>query len=162
VPDAILRISPEKFDASSQTIRNWVAQAGFDDGHGRDGLTTAERDELNRLRWENRQLRQEHDILEGHGLVRMGDRHDPVRIFRFMSANQSQLSRLHHGPGARRLDDRLLCLASASAVAAGSMPICCVESAQRISPRKAPMVLRVSMPSCAIRAFGSPASGWPG
>ncbi|WP_414639891.1 transposase [Arenibaculum sp.] len=52
-----------EFDASSQTIRNWVAQAGLNDGHRSDGLATAERDELNRLRRKNRQLRQERDIL---------------------------------------------------------------------------------------------------
>jgi transposase len=52
-----------EFEASSQTIRNWVAQAGLDDSPSRDGLTPAERDELNRLRRENRQLRQERDIL---------------------------------------------------------------------------------------------------
>ena len=41
--------------------------AGFrrthDDGHRDDGLSSDERDELRRLRRENRQLRQERDIL---------------------------------------------------------------------------------------------------
>jgi transposase len=49
---------------SSQTIRNWVVQAGLADDPSSDGLTATERDELNRLRRENRQLRQERDILE--------------------------------------------------------------------------------------------------
>jgi len=55
-----------EFGCSSQTIRNWVAQAAIDEGQplpGKDGLTTAEREELARLRRENRQLKMERDIL---------------------------------------------------------------------------------------------------
>jgi transposase len=48
----------KEFEPSAQAIRNWVAQAGRE-----DGLTTAEREELNRLRRENRQLKLERDIL---------------------------------------------------------------------------------------------------
>src|SRR6476659_3428026 len=39
--------------AASWAIRNWIAQADRDDGRREDGLTTAERDELSRLRREN-------------------------------------------------------------------------------------------------------------
>ena len=53
----------EKFEPTAQSIRNWVAQADRDEGRREDGLTTAERQELNRLRRENRQLRLERDIL---------------------------------------------------------------------------------------------------
>jgi transposase len=59
--------SPEElareFEPTAQSIRNWVAQAGRDAGRGNGGLTTAEREELNRLRRENRQLRLEREIL---------------------------------------------------------------------------------------------------
>jgi transposase len=59
--------SPEnlakEFEPTAQTIRNWVAQAARDEGHRDDGPTTAERDEINRLRRENRQLKLERDIL---------------------------------------------------------------------------------------------------
>jgi transposase len=39
------------------------AQADRDEGRREDGLTTAEREELNRLRRENRQLKLEREIL---------------------------------------------------------------------------------------------------
>ena len=43
-----------EFEPSAQSIRNWVHQTDLDDGRREDGLTTAERDELRRLRRENR------------------------------------------------------------------------------------------------------------
>ncbi len=52
-----------EFEPSAQAIRNWVAQADRDEGRREDGLTTAERDELTRLRRENRQLKLEREIL---------------------------------------------------------------------------------------------------
>jgi transposase len=52
-----------EFEPSAQAIWNWVRQAERDEGRRDDGLTSAERDELGRLRRENRQLRQERDIL---------------------------------------------------------------------------------------------------
>jgi transposase len=54
----------KKFEPSAQTIRNWVRQADLDDGRRHDGLTSAERDELTRLRRENRALREEREILK--------------------------------------------------------------------------------------------------
>ena len=60
--------SPEelarKFDPSAQAIRNWVRQADRDEGRRADGLTTAERDEIRRLRRENKTLREEREILK--------------------------------------------------------------------------------------------------
>ena len=44
-------------------VRRWVAQADVDDGK-RNGLTTAERQELAQLRKENRVLREERDLLK--------------------------------------------------------------------------------------------------
>jgi transposase len=45
-----------QFKPSAQAIRNWVKQAALDAGEHSDGLTTAEHDELRRLRREVRQL----------------------------------------------------------------------------------------------------------
>src|SRR5712675_591417 len=50
-------------DLTETAVRRWVAQADVDAGL-RDGLTTAEREELSRLRRENRVLRDERDILK--------------------------------------------------------------------------------------------------
>ena len=52
-----------EFEPSAQSIRNWVVQADRDEGRRKDGLTTEERQELSRLRRENRQLREEREIL---------------------------------------------------------------------------------------------------
>ena len=52
-----------EFEPTAQTIRKWLAQADRDDGRRSDGLTTPEREELNRLRRENRQLKVEREIL---------------------------------------------------------------------------------------------------
>ena len=49
-------------DLSETAVRRWVNQAKVDAGR-RDGLSTAEREELARLRKEVRVLREERDIL---------------------------------------------------------------------------------------------------
>src|ERR1700687_5127569 len=57
--DALAR----EFEPSTNAIREWVKQAGLDEGLRSDGVTHAEREELNRLRRENRVLREEREIL---------------------------------------------------------------------------------------------------
>jgi transposase len=52
-----------EFKLSAQTVRNWVKQAELDSGRRSDGLTSSERDELARLRKENKQLKVEREIL---------------------------------------------------------------------------------------------------
>jgi len=61
-PDDLAR----EFEPSGHSIRAWVAQADRNEGRREEvapGLTAAERDELTRLRRENKQLRLERDIL---------------------------------------------------------------------------------------------------
>lgn len=50
-------------DLVESAVRGWVRQAEIDNGQ-REGLTTSEREELARLRKENRVLREERDILK--------------------------------------------------------------------------------------------------
>ena len=52
-----------EFEPTSQTIHNWVKQSDRDSGVRSDGLTSLEREELRRLRRENRQLKVEREIL---------------------------------------------------------------------------------------------------
>jgi transposase len=53
----------EEFEPSGETIRNWIKQAEIDAGQRQDGATSAEKEELKRLRRENQQLRIEREIL---------------------------------------------------------------------------------------------------
>ena len=53
-----------QYEPSAQAIRNWVAQGERDEGRRQDGVTTNEREELQRLRRENERLREEREILK--------------------------------------------------------------------------------------------------
>ena len=48
---------------SFESLRHWIKQAEIDSGE-RQGLTTDEREELRRLRRENRVLQQEREVLK--------------------------------------------------------------------------------------------------
>ena len=50
------------FDVSISSLHRWMRQADIDDGI-KDGLTSAEQDEMVRLRRENRRLEVENEIL---------------------------------------------------------------------------------------------------
>jgi transposase len=50
-------------DLTETALREWVHRARADRSHGRTGLTTPEREELVRLRKENRILAEEREIL---------------------------------------------------------------------------------------------------
>jgi transposase len=52
-----------EFGPTDWTIRKWVKQAERDAKRGDGGLTRSEREELTRLRRENRQLKLEREIL---------------------------------------------------------------------------------------------------
>lgn len=53
----------QEFDCTGWSIRQWVKQAKRDAGRGDGDLTNEERQELSRLRRENRQLKPEREIL---------------------------------------------------------------------------------------------------
>jgi transposase len=59
-PDQLAR----DLGCSGQTIRTWVRQADLDTGQRTDGLTSAEREELRRLRRDVKVLQQEREILK--------------------------------------------------------------------------------------------------
>jgi len=67
---------------TESALRNWVERARADRTHGKTGLTTAEREELARLRKENRVLQEEREILKkaaadsGRRRNAMNDRRD--------------------------------------------------------------------------------------
>ena len=50
-------------DLAESVVRRWIAQVEIDEGR-REGLTSAEREELSKLRKEVRVLREERDILK--------------------------------------------------------------------------------------------------
>jgi transposase len=53
----------KEFGPTAWSISLWVKRAQRDIGKGDGGLTTAEREELSRLRRENRKLKEEREIL---------------------------------------------------------------------------------------------------
>ena len=53
----------EEFGISADSVRRWMQQAERDQGSRQDGLRSAEREELVRLRRENRRLKMEREIL---------------------------------------------------------------------------------------------------
>jgi transposase len=58
-----LRDLAKEFEPSLDTIADWVRQADADAGKRADLPSTADREELTKLRRENHRLRQERDIL---------------------------------------------------------------------------------------------------
>jgi transposase len=53
----------QEFEPTAKAIRNWVKQSDLEGGRLEESLTSAEREELRRLRREVRQLREEREIL---------------------------------------------------------------------------------------------------
>jgi transposase len=51
-------------DLTVSALRGWVEQARADRSNGKTGLTTEEREELKRLRRENRELKMERELLK--------------------------------------------------------------------------------------------------
>jgi transposase len=70
-----------ELDLTESALRAWVARAQADRTNGKSGgLTTAEREELARLRKETRQLRLERDILKKAAVPSSPGRTSKVRV----------------------------------------------------------------------------------
>ena len=109
-----------EFEASANAIRKWVKQSGLDEGLRSDGLTTAEREELNRLRRENRVLREEREILS-KAAAWFATETGSVPSRRSNRERESGHVRGGHDvPGAGSLRQRLLCVAQAAAIRTGA------------------------------------------
>ena len=63
LPEKSIRQLAYELGIADQTLRNWIKQAEINRGE-REGLTTEEREELGKLRRENKILREEREILK--------------------------------------------------------------------------------------------------
>ncbi len=90
-----------EFEPTAQSISAWVAAADKQEGRREEavaGLAASERDELVRLRRENKQLRVERDILsKAAAWFARETGAVSSELFGFMSANQACLLQLHRG-----------------------------------------------------------------
>jgi transposase len=62
--DRTLTQTAKELGIALESLRKWIKQAELDAGERHDGLTTEEREELRRLRRENRILQEEREILK--------------------------------------------------------------------------------------------------
>lgn len=85
----------KEFQVSGQAIRNWVRQARLDSRKRKDGLTSVEREELTRLRRENRQLKMERESLAkaASWLARDKPFEEPTKESRFTEEQMAAILR---------------------------------------------------------------------
>ena len=106
---------------SDQTLRTWLRQGDIDAGRRHDGLTTSEREELRRLRSENRTLRMERDLLRKRRscsprtAIGVGERLSGVCVHR---RGEDLVPDRLHVSSARCVDGRLLRLAPTATLSA--------------------------------------------
>jgi transposase-like protein len=110
----------QEFELTAQSIRNWVGQAECDAGRRGNGLTTAEREELNQVWCENR-----HSGSRGMSSQKprpglLGRRTRSRRRVPVRERESGRFPDRHHVPAAGCLPQRLLCVDEAATVAACS------------------------------------------
>jgi transposase len=107
-----------EFEVANQTVRNWIRQADLDTGKRTDGLTSEERTELFTLRKKMKQLTIEREILsKAAAWFARRPRHCP-RDLPTREEQSGQVPYFHDVPYAWGLHQRVLCVASPSAVCA--------------------------------------------
>ena len=102
-----------EFEPTVESINRWVKQADRDEGRVADGLTTQEREEMRRLRRENRQLKREREILAKAAAWfarEAGSTHQRIRV---REGAPSPLSGSHTVSPAGRLHQWVLRVATA-------------------------------------------------
>ena len=109
-----------EFEASANAIRKWVKQSGLDEGLRSDGLTTAEREELNRCGARTgccvKSARYFQKPRPGSRRRSAQCRHDvPIR-----ERESGHVRGGHDVPGAGSLRQRRLCVAQAAAIRTGA------------------------------------------
>jgi len=114
-------------DLTLSALALWVRQAQAERTKGKSGLMREEREELARVRKENRELRVERDILKKPPPSSPSIRSD----LRHNRRGEGPLSRAHALSDARRVAERVLCVADPA-----SVPACARRpSAQRAAAR---------------------------
>lgn len=77
-PKPVIRRLAEQLGVHPEALRNWIRQDEADRGLRRDRLSTAELEELRRLRRENAELRRVNEILKAASAV-FAQELDPTR-----------------------------------------------------------------------------------
>ena len=150
----------KEFEPCAATIHSWVKQAERDAGRRADILTSAEREELRRLRRENRQLREERDILsKAAAWFAQSDRRP--RGLRVHDREPGRVPDRDDGEDAGRLAQRLLRVASPAGL--GPCRRRCrafrTDQGDPCGLQAAPTARLASMPSSQTKASTSAASG---
>ena len=144
-PDKSIVQSATELGISDSSLHNWLKQSQIDAGQ-REGLTTEEREELRRLRKENKVLRQERDILK-KPRSSSPERTGVGELLQAHRCGEDQLFRLYAMQGFEGLKERLLLLERQAAFEEGHRE-CCPHRADQGDPPQKPRDLRLPTRPC--------------